>query len=201
MDNSNFLVSQFPTSANVDGIEHELNTDFRASLQTLLAFEDNGLTEEEKTSIMLQNLFLEIPDNVITALDICQWFLNGGTESSETDEVGDGWKLYSFHQDAMLIFAAFRSTHGIDLQKEEMHWWKFLALFMDLGSSTAFCQLVASRKRIHSGNATPEEKKAAREMGALFEIEQIDSRSIREKEQSIIFDKMVEEQKRKIDGN
>lgn len=198
VDNTNILVSRLPDSADIDGISYVLKTDFKSSLNTMLAFEDNSLTAEEKSMVLLQNLFEEIPPNLVEAMKVGQWFLNAG--NSEEDENDDSPKLYSFSQDASLIFAAFRNTHGIDLQEVSMHWWKFLALFMDLGTTTAFCQMIAFRKRIHSGKATPEEKKAARDMGSAFEIEQIDDRSVEEKERAQEFDRLVEEQKRKRDG-
>lgn len=184
-----------PLEVNVGGVTHILNTDFRFGLRTVMAFEDNDLTGEEKVGVMLDNLFLEIPENLEEAVSVSHWFLNAGEELQE--ESDDVLKLYSFSQDANFIFSAFRQTHGIDLQVVDMHWWKFLALFMDLGSSTAFCNMVAFRKRIYSGKATPEEKAAAREMGDAFEIEQIDTRTLDEKERARIFDVMVKEAKEK----
>lgn len=139
-----------------------------------------------------------MPENLEEAFIFGQWFLNAGEENIEDgEEEEERQKLFSFSQDASLIFAAFHSTHGIDLQEAEMHWWKFLALFMDLGSSTAFCNLAALRKRVYLGTATPEEKAAAREMGAIFEVEQIDMRTPEEKESARVFNAMVEEAKKK----
>jgi predicted membrane GTPase involved in stress response len=68
-----------------------------------------------------------------------------------------------------------------------MHWWKFLALFMDLGSETTFCNLVGLRKRVKNGTASKEEKQAAREMGDLFEIPEPDTRTPDERDQEQAF--------------
>jgi len=73
-----------------------------------------------------------------------------------------------------LIYAAFRQTHGIDLQKELLHWWVFLALFQDLGADTAFCSLVNLRRRVKSGQATKEEREHAIKMGDAFELPEVD---------------------------
>ena len=108
-------------------------------------------------------------------------FLNGGKETSEDEEI-TGERLYSFGQDANYIYAAFRQTHGIDLQTEQLHWFEFLALFMDLGSETMFCQLVSLRKRLKDGSATPEERKMAQAMGEIIEIPELDDRTLDEKE-------------------
>ena len=118
---------------------------------------------------MLSNLYYEIPENTLQATEKASWFLNGGSKETSTN---NGLRLYSFQKDANFIFAAFRQTHGIDLQTTQLHWWEFLALFMDLGQDTTFCQLTALRKRVKSGKATKEEKQAAKSMGDMFVIEE-----------------------------
>jgi len=174
----NILVNALPQSVEIDGTEYELNTDYRASLFTILAFEDSELTQSEKVSLMLDNLFFEIPSDLLAAVKKAQWFLNAGRENKD-----DGSRrLYSFEKDANLIFAAYQQTHGIDLQSAKMHWWKFLALFMDLGADTAFCSLVGLRSRYYAGKCTKEEKAAIREMGDTFEIAQDSYYSPEEKE-------------------
>jgi hypothetical protein len=127
-----------------------------------MAFEDNDLTPQEKQIILLSMLYPTIPPDTQIAIEKANLFLNGG----EIGEVKDGPRLYSFSKDANFIFSAFKQTHGIDLDTAQLHWWKFLALFMDLGSETTFCQLTALRNRLATGKASKEEKSAAREMGA-----------------------------------
>lgn len=116
-------------------------------------------------------------------------FLNGGEVAESDDEIP--MRLYSFAKDASFIYAAFRATHGIDLTSADLHWWSFLALFMDLGSETTFCQLVSLRKRIKTGKATKYEREAAREMGELFEVPEVDTRTFEQKEAEDRFMKLV----------
>jgi len=139
---------------------------------------------------MLENLYIEIPSDIQGAIEQANWFLNCGDVSRKAS---DGVRLYSFEKDANFIFAAFRQTHGIDLQKEDLHWWKFIALFMDLGQDTTFCQLTALRKRVKSGKATKEEKQAARNMGDMFTIE--DDKNYTREEKAII-DRVTENYKK-----
>lgn len=139
-------------------------------------------------------MYPQMPHDVNQALEQANLFLNGGTVSEE--EI-DSPRVYSFAKDANFIFAAFRQTHNIDLEKESMHWWKFLALFMDLGSETTFCQLVSLRKRIKTGKATKEERETAREMGTLFDIPDVDDRTLAEKEMEMEFLRKVEAAQRK----
>jgi hypothetical protein len=176
----NILVEELPESLEVDGKSYRINSDFRACLMIIMAFEDNELTMQEKQYILLNNLFAkEMPSNLEGAIQAALQFLNGNSENSEERSSP---RLYSFSHDANFIFAAFRQTHGIDLQTDNLHWWKFLALFMDLGSETTFCSLISLRKRIKTGKATKEEKAAAREMGEMFIVPELDTRTMEEKE-------------------
>lgn len=185
----NILIDELPNTIEISHIEYLINTDFRIVLQILLAFEDNELTGLEKQMVLLKNLYPVIPDNVHEALRLADLFLNGGKEQNE--EI-TGPRIYSFSKDANLIYAAFQQTHGIDLQHTEyMHWWQFLALFMDLGIDTAFCQLVSLRKRVKTGKATREEYQMARDMGEIFDIPELDNRTLEEKEQEAEFMQLI----------
>lgn len=178
-----------PTRVAIDGREYEINTDFRTCLKVILAFEDPELTEYEKQWVMLNNLYPEIPEDIKEAVELAGRFLNGGKYEEEKEEVP--LRLYSFSKDANYIFAAFKQTHGVDLTTEQLHWWKFLALFMDLGSDTTFCNLINLRKKVKTGTATKEEKQAARELGDIFEIPEPDLRTPEEKQKEAEFMKLV----------
>ena len=52
----NILTEQLPTAVLVAGHEYEINSDYRTCLNVMLAFEDGGLTDAEKTQIMIENL-------------------------------------------------------------------------------------------------------------------------------------------------
>lgn len=175
-----------PSAVEIDGREYPINTDFRQCLKVILAFEDDQLTGYEKQMVMLKNLFTEIPEDIKEAAYLANKFLNGGKDEKENQEEMP-LRLYSFSKDANFIFSAFKQTHNIDLTTEPLHWWKFLALFMDLGSDTTFCNLINLRKKIKTGIATKEEKMAAQEMGDIFEIPEPDTRSLEEKEKEAEF--------------
>jgi hypothetical protein len=156
----------------VGDAETPINVDFRACLRVILAFEDQELTSFEKQAILIDNLFPDPPGDFQAAFEVGIRFLNGG-KSDGGSETEQGLRLYSFEQDAGFIFSAFRQTHGIDIETTELHWWSFLALFMDLGADTSFCNLVSLRKRVKTGKATKEEREVAREMGEAFDLPEI----------------------------
>jgi len=159
----------------VAGHLYPVHTDFRVCLRLVMACEDPQLTEYEKHFLLLSQLFKELPEDHEAGLTAANLFLNGDQEP-DNDEPSP-LKLYSFKQDSNFIFAAFRQIHGIDLTTASLHWWQFMALFFDLGSETAFSNLVALRREVYSGKATKEQRAAAATLGKTFDIEQPDRRS------------------------
>lgn len=177
----------------VAGREVPVNSDFRACLATIMAFEDKNVTNFERQAILLRNMYPGLspddPDEEVLVLMAAHpeemakqaiWFLDAGAGEGEGGGNSVGG-LYSFRKDGEMIYAAFRKTYGIDLQAVDMHWWKFIALFKDLGD-TEFWNLVGLRKRVKTGKASKEEKEIARNMGDAFEVEAVDTRTLEEKE-------------------
>ena len=55
-------------------------------------------------------------------------------------------QVYSFQYDDDYIYAAFLEQYGIDLQDvEDLHWWKFRALFKGLREDTEIVKIMGYR--------------------------------------------------------
>lgn len=59
----------------------------------------------------------------------------------------DGPASLSFSVDADRIIAAFWQAYGIDLTKERLHWWVFVALLANIPEDTRLMQVVNLRLR------------------------------------------------------
>lgn len=175
----NILLEALPNAIEIDGSEYEINSDFRSCLQIILAFEDNSLAAIEKQMVLIENLYKDKPDNLDQAVRQGIKFLNGGRDEQVQKPA---MRVYSFEKDASYIMAAFKQTHNIDLDKETMHWWKFMTYFMDLGGETTFSNLVSLRTRVKTGKASKEERAVAREIAEIFDLPEIDDRSLAERE-------------------
>jgi len=195
----NILTDALPETVDINSTEYQINTDFRTCLKIIMAFEDNELTPQEKQLILLGNLYSVVPNDLNVALDRANWFLNGGKDNA-TDANEENPRVYSFAKDGNFIYAAFRQTHGIDLATAQLHWWMFLALFMDLGQDTTFCQLTALRKRLKTGKASKEDKAAAFAMGDVIDLPDVDRRTLDEKELENEFLRKVRELEEKRKG-
>lgn len=172
----NILTDDLPGTVEVGGRTYPINTDFRPCLRTIMACEDKNLTGHEKAIVILTNLYPVIPDDLNAALEQALLFLDGGKNQQEPEERQP--RVYSFAKDSNFIFAAFRQTHRIDLQSDNLHWWEFIALFMDVGGDTTFSQLTSLRKRVKTGKATKEEREAAKQLGDIFHIEDTETRTL-----------------------
>lgn len=175
----NFLVEQFPDAIEIDGEVFAVNTDFRVGLQIMADFENPEFDQDEKAYLMLNRLYADLPDDrdilfYQKAVEKAVKFLNAGEGDDAARDTEGKPRLYSFNKDARLIYSAFSQTHGVDLQAADMHWWRFMALFLDLGSDTAFCSLVSLRKRYYDGKLNDEEKRLIAQLGDDFLPDQVE---------------------------
>lgn len=192
----NILFDELPEAVEIDGKEYAINYDFKSCIKAIMAFEDKELTDNEKYQVLLQVIYPVVPENIEQALLIAIKFLDGGKseqrqeEGQETQERRLSLRLYSFSKDASFIYSAIQQTHGIDITKENLHWWKFLALFNSLSEETFFCKLTNLRRAYKTGKASEEEIKAAHELGEIFDIEDLDTRTDEEKQDAENFMKL-----------
>lgn len=176
---NDILFNDLPTKIQVNQKEYEINYDYRTILKILMALEDVNLYEEEKVGIMLSLLYKDdIPEEDIK--DACKkasLFIDCGQfhEKGKSNQ-----RIYSFSKDGNYILTGINSTHSIDLsEKTNLHWWKFMALFMDMNTECFFSELVYYRKRKLEGKLTKEEKQQYKKIKELVDLEQEDSEEIK----------------------
>ena len=168
----NPLVTKLPTALNVDGTIYPIRSDYRNCLKIMLAFEDQALCDLEKQSIMLSLLYGEnIPPNIGEAARMAVKFLNCGEESENKGSVAHSCgRLYSFEKDAPYILTAINKTHGVNLERENPHWWMFVYMFMDLKEDCFFNRILYFRQQKQKGKLTAEEYKTWNELRDILEL-------------------------------
>lgn len=117
-------------------VEYEgylIRTDFRIGIQISEALNDVNLAEPEKMITAMGLLYgAGVPSDIQLASEGLRWFMSGGQPGE--DNVPDGKPpTLDFEQDNRFIYSAFRARYGIDLTRERMHWFAFLAMLSDLG--------------------------------------------------------------------
>jgi hypothetical protein len=144
---------------------HQIASDFRIGIQIANALTDPELTEAERIGVSVWLLFGEMVEDGMDALG---WFLNGWNTDND-DGKHSGVPVMSFDIDQWRIIAAFRSQYGIDLTKDSLHYWLFMALLVNLQES-AFTKVIDVRTKKIPPKASAEEKAQLREAKRRYSL-------------------------------
>ncbi len=123
------------------GKKYGVNSDFKTMIKIQEAVSDESLNPARKLAKALSLFYKTLPGNLKDAIAGMKMFY----ETGEKKEYGKGERLYSFSSDAELIYSAFYSQYNIDLNSENMHYRKFIALFKGLCGENAFSKAVSFR--------------------------------------------------------
>lgn len=171
----NILTSELPKKIKINKNIYDINYDYKSIINILLAFEDEELTNNEKIYIMIKNLYIdEIPeDDMKEAIEKAIKFIDLGKEKDNSKQDSDN-RTYSFEKDASYIFSGINQTHHIDLEeKKNLHWWKFMSMFMDMSPDCMFGELIYYRKRKMEGKLTKEERKQYEKIKDIVDLDYV----------------------------
>lgn len=136
-------VWKLPKSVKVNGKEYRIRSDYRAVLDILCAINDpdivDGMSEEEK-NLEIYTTILAIFYEDFDYLPIEDWeeALKTAKEFIDCGFKGDKKKpqLMDWKKDAKILIPAINKVAHEDIrEKEYMHWWTFMGLFMEIGES------------------------------------------------------------------
>ena len=129
-----------PTSVIVNGHEYPIRTDYRVVIDLLTALNDPECRDEDETvnnyiqtSLILQIMFPEkvAADDIPEALKAIKDFIDMGMEGNDERQKP---RLMDWEQDAGLIIPAVNRVMGKEIRAEKyIHWWTFLAAYMEIG--------------------------------------------------------------------
>lgn len=128
----------YPEFAEIDGELYKINTDYRYALICFKIIDDSSISDTERAIAVVSVLFgredkegniVGIPENIEVALKKASFFLSCGKENKNIQDVK---KDMDFDYDKEFIYASFISDYKIDLEKENMHFWKFCSLISGL---------------------------------------------------------------------
>lgn len=145
------MIYDLPTSLEIQGENYDIRTDYRAILDILIALSDPELEPQDKGAVALRIFYPDIdtiPHSALQeALEKCNWFINGGEEDSGPKSP----RLMDWEQDFKFIVAPINRVMGKEVRSlEYLHWWEFLAAYMEIGECT-FAQIVAIRDKQKRG--------------------------------------------------
>ena len=142
---------ELPTTVEVNGVPRDIRSDFRAALDICVALNDTSISDEERgytvLSIFYPDLEMIPQEDWQEAVKKLFWFIRGGEEEQQTK----GPTLVSWDQDFQIICPAVNRIMGHDIRADkDLHWWTFLAAYMEIGECM-FSQVVSIRSKMASG--------------------------------------------------
>ena len=125
----------YPEYVKINDKKYKINTDFRVALKCNEIAEDKTISNVEKSLAIIYLLYgdegINSSRDYQKLMELGQKYLLCGKEIENNDEKPN----MDFIQDYDLIEASFMSDFHIDLQNEQMHWWKFFKLLNGLSNS------------------------------------------------------------------
>lgn len=175
------LLGKLPETVLCGDKEFLIYTDFRIWMQVeTILFETEG-EFYTKLPELLKLCYPVLPDTLEDAVSgMVRFYLGSEPKHVAENKEKRGRQLYSFKQDAPLIYAAFYQVYGIDLTKAELHWFQFKALFTALGEETKFAQVLGYRAVDVSAFKSKEKRQFYHTMKQLYRLK--DRRTEEEKD-------------------
>ena len=126
----------YPEYVKVDDKLYKINTDFRAAIKCNEIAQDNSINDIERALGIIYTLFgddgINTPEHYEMLLKKAKKYLSCGEEIKTNEEEPD----MDFLQDYGLIWVSMYSDYnGLDIDKEQIHWWKFMDLMNGLSNS------------------------------------------------------------------
>lgn len=185
----NVILDEFPDSWE----GYQINSDFRIGIQIYQVLEDKNFTDTEKHYEVLDLLFPGICPEGTDLEKAIMWFM-GGWKSDKPSKSKDRTRVIDYDVDQWRIYSAFKEQYGIDLNTENMHYWKFMGLLTNL-NDCAFTKVVDLRMKKINSKMSKEEKdnlKKAKEIYALEQPEEQISEDEKQRKQEAVeqFEKM-----------
>ena len=159
----NILTDRLPDSVTVSGVSYRIRTDFRRWILMLDLFDRcrncspmrlDTLTAAKCAVHIVMPEYGENNDlSAPTLIGLLEEFVRfaysarpldtGNTRAGDVS--GRDSRVFDFSCDAELILSSFLREYGIDLTRENLHWWRFLALLRSLPSDSDFMRVVRLR--------------------------------------------------------
>ena len=145
------MIGLLPTTLEVDGVEHRINSDFRVALLIFEAYGDPELSPVNKQLAMLEMLYIDgIPANTDEAQRQAVWFLDIGIDSKFKKK--DDVRTMDYAQDEQLLFSAVNAVATKDVRAEEyLHWWTFYGLCQAISPESLIAHISNIRQKRGKG--------------------------------------------------
>lgn len=160
-----------PEYVKIGEKKYKINTDFRVAIECDKIARDEDIKGTEKSLAIIYKLFgdegLNSPEDYEQLLKLGLKYLSMGNEIEDDDKEEPDM---DFEQDMDYIYTSFMSDYGMDISKENMHWWTFMNLMNGLSNSELGNCCVLNRIR-NLRNMDPSEIKDKKERDKIIKAQ------------------------------
>ena len=146
------MYNKLPHNVSINGEKFIINTDFRIFVD--FEYEMQEIDRNKAVNKVLKRFYpafsIIIEQNLLNeAIDKFLWFYQCGKE--EVEEIKSNSKAkkaknsYSYKYDDQYIWGAYKMYFNVDLTKDEIHWWKFKAMWMTIPQEAEFTKIKGYR--------------------------------------------------------
>lgn len=140
-----------PKTLEVNGKEYNIRWHTEAALDTITALSDPNLSDRDKALAVIGIIY----EGVIPrkdqeeAIKQAYWFLDGGDVSKPKKSP----RVIDWEKDFPLICAPVNRVLGYEIRADlqHLHWWTFIAAYMEVGGDCTFATVVRLREKIARG--------------------------------------------------
>lgn len=142
----------FPLEFEYRNRRYRMTLFFNRVISFFALFENNSaITNEERFEIGFEWLVKPLFKGVLTTAEkaqILQYVIDTYINFRK-NAADDSQTVLNFSQDSLYIYGSFMDAYGIDLFEEQnnLHWWKFIALFEALPDESKIKQVMSIRAR------------------------------------------------------
>lgn len=141
---------ELPVACVIGDKEYSIRNqgDYRVILDAIAALNDNDLSEQQQAYAALYIFYEKIPDDTQEAIKEMFRFINRGDIEEKSDPSP---KVMDWEQDFPVIVAPVNRVLGTEVRAlPYLHWWTFLAAYMEIGECT-FSNIVSIREKRRKG--------------------------------------------------
>ena len=156
---------------------YPINSDFRIGIQLTQLFDDDSMTDQEQFYCAVDLLFgydgmTECPDPDTLKRGL-EWFITGWY----TDRIPESDKrkkkkqvpAFDYDIDQWRLYSAFLSQYHIDLNIDDLHYWKFMGLLTTL-DECSFTRVIDFRNKKPPANMKNEERQKWNEQKMRYSL-------------------------------
>ena len=140
-----------PTTVTIAGREVPVRTDFRVILEIFVMLADPSLSDTDKTEALLRMFYEERPADIRAAIQAFRDFVDqhsgpaGKTPAARSS-------LINWSHDFPLMVGPINHVLGAECRSMPyLHWYTFLAAYMDMDPGCVFAQVLRIREKLRTG--------------------------------------------------